>query len=77
MICGLVSVYFDSPQFGIQQKQNSRLLIQRYDQFWFFRKRSGNSFHYILFMIFQKNVSYVILTDQIPLPDCLYYKFRI
>ena len=41
------TVYFDSPQLGIQWKhivKNFWLLIQGYNQFWFFRKRSGNSF---------------------------------
>ena len=36
VVCSLVSIYFDSPQFGIQWKQtveNFRLMIQRYAQF--------------------------------------------
>ena len=39
---------FDRSQLGIQQKQtvsNFRLLIQRYAQFWLFRKGSGSSFY--------------------------------
>ena len=43
----LISIYFDSPQLGIQWKQIVyifRLLVRRYAQFLSFRKGSGNSF---------------------------------
>ena len=36
MLCSLVSIYFNSCKLSIQ----SRLLIQRYSQFWFVRKKS-------------------------------------
>ena len=45
MIGSLVSITFDSPKLGKQSKQNIqnfRIFIQRYAQFWFFRKGSGN-----------------------------------
>ena len=41
MVHSLVSIHFDSPQLGIQEKQtvqNFRLFIQRYAQFLFLRK---------------------------------------
>ena len=60
----LISIYFDSPQLGIQLKQtvwNYSLCIQRYVQFCFFRKESGNSFLTIFCVrFFKKNVSHVI-----------------
>ena len=47
--------------------------IQRYTQFWFFRKGSEDSFSTkFCVWFFRKNVSHVILTDQISLSDCLY-----
>ena len=64
MICNLVSIYFNSPQLGIQLKKavwNSRILIQRYAQFWFFKKGSGNSFSATFRVwFFEENVSHVI-----------------
>ena len=53
MVFSVVSITFDSSQLGIQLKQNIqnfRRFIQRYDQFWFFRKGTDNSF-------LKKNVS--------------------
>ena len=46
MVCSLVSIHFDSPQLSIQNNciNLSTILIQRYAQFGFFRKGSGNSF---------------------------------
>ena len=65
MVYGLVSLHFDGPQLGIEKKTNCTklwLLIQRYAQFWFFRKGFGNSFP-TLFCVwfFKKNVFHVIL----------------
>ena len=47
MVCSLVSIYFHSSRLNWIYNENellkpNRLLIQRYVQFWFFRKRSGN-----------------------------------
>ena len=65
VVCSLVSIYFDSPQPGVQQKQPVKKfwqLIQRYAQFWFFKKGSGNSFSTTFCVsFFQKNAFYVIL----------------
>ena len=65
MVCSLVSITFDSPQLGKQLRQNIqsfRILIQRYTQFWFFRKGLGNSFSTAFSVwFFKKNVSHVIL----------------
>ena len=70
MVCNLVSIYFDTRQVSIQQKQsalNFRLLIQRYAQFWFFRKGSGSSFPTTFCVwFFKKCVSLVTF----------YYKFH-
>ena len=44
MFCSLVSITFDSTQFGKHLKQNIqnfRILIQRYDQFRFLEKGLG------------------------------------
>ena len=64
VVCSLVSKNFYSPQLDIQSKQtaqNFRILIQRYAQFWFFRKESGKSF-FTAFCVcrFKKNDSDVI-----------------
>ena len=65
MVCSLVSICFDNPQLGVQGKKtvwNFGLLIQRYVQFSFFRKRSGNSFSTMFCVwFFKKNVSHVII----------------
>ena len=53
-----------------------RLLIQRYAQFWFFRKGPGTIFStYFFFEIFQEKYfsGYILLTDHISLPDYLYF----
>ena len=64
MVCSLVSIYFDSSKLGIQCKQtayNFWLLIQRYSQFWFFRKGSGNIFSTTFHKwFFKKNIFRVI-----------------
>ena len=76
MVCSLVSINFDSLELAKQYKQNIlnfRILIHIYAQFWFFEKGSGYIFsNTFCEWIFKKNVSQVILTDQISLPDCLY-----
>ena len=59
MICSLFLIYFDKPELGINLKnlfKTFNLLIQRYAQFWFFRKGSGNSFSTIFCVWFFKNV---------------------
>ena len=64
VVCSLVSIYFDNPQLAKQQKQNIqnfRILIQRYAQFWFFKKGSGNSFSTTFCeWFFKKNVFQVM-----------------
>ena len=50
-------------------------LIQRYAQFWFFRKESGTRFPTAFYVwLFNKKCfsSYILLTDQISLSDCIY-----
>ena len=47
MVCSLVSIYLIRSQLSMQWKQttqNFRLLIQRYNKFWFSRETPGNSF---------------------------------
>ena len=59
MVCRLVLIYFDRSQLDIQSKKtvwNFRLMIQRYGQFWFFRKRLGNSFSTTLCVWFFKKM---------------------
>ena len=41
MFSTVVSIYFVSPQLGHAIKANFRVSIQRYAQFWFFRKGLG------------------------------------
>ena len=59
----------------MQEKQiveNFILVIQRYFQYWFFRKESGKFLHHILCIISQQKCSsYILLIDQISLTDCL------
>ena len=51
-----------------ENEETLRLLNQRFTQFWFLRKGSENSF------LQQKCFScYILLTDQISLPGCLYF----
>ena len=59
MVCTLVSVYCEF-----------RLLIQRYAQFWLFRKGSGNSYSTTFCVCFW---CYILLADQISLSNCLYF----
>ena len=57
-------------------KSDSHISLQRYAQFWFFRKGSGNSISipFCVWFFNKKKVSYyALLTDQISLPDCLYF----
>ena len=46
VVCSLVSITFNSPQLAKQKIyiyiSNFRILIQKYAQFWFFRKGYGN-----------------------------------
>ena len=47
VVCSFVSIYLDRPQLDMQQKQtvwNFRLLVNRYAQFWLFRKGTGIEF---------------------------------
>ena len=49
-------------------------MIQRYAQFWFFRNGSANSFSTTFcVLLFKKKCSscYILLTDQMPLADCI------
>ena len=78
VICSLVSIYISCSQLGIKQKHTVelfRLLIQRYAQFWFFKNESENSLsNTFCVWFFKKNISHnILLTDQISLPDCLYF----
>ena len=65
MVCSFVLIYFDSHQLCIQWKQtvfNFRLLIERYAQFWFFRKGWEKSFSTTFYVwFFKNNVSHLIL----------------
>ena len=49
--------------------------MQKYAQFGFFGKGSGTSFSttFCVWYFVKKNISHVILTDQISLSDCLYH----
>ena len=63
-VYSLVSRYFDIPQISKQWKQTSykfRLLIERYIQFWFFRKGSGNSFFTTFCVWFSKKTMFLML----------------
>ena len=63
MLCSLVSIHFDILQLGIQQKrtlQNLRLLIQRYAQFWLFRKGSENSFSSTFYTWFWREIHFLL-----------------
>ena len=54
---------------------NLRIVIQKYAQFWFFRKWSGNSFSTTFCVWFSKKLflMLILLTDQTSLFDCLYF----
>ena len=69
----LVSTYFRTFGLGYTTKSKCtkfQAVIQRYAQF---KKRSWTSFSKkVCEWFFKKNICHVILTDQIPLPDCLY-----
>ena len=79
VVCSLISLYFDSPQISIQQKQTC-LKLHTVDtdicSILIFQKRVWEQFlQHILCMIFQQKYSSccILLTDQILLPDCLYF----
>ena len=65
MVCSFILIYFGSHQLCIQWKQtvyNFRLLIERYAQFWFFRKGSEKSFFTTFYAwFFENNVSHLML----------------
>ena len=65
MVCSLVSITYNSPELDKQLKRNIwnfRTLIQRYAQFWFFRKGPGKSLSTKFWVGFlKKNVSQVTL----------------
>ena len=67
---------WSSSRHNIKQTiKNFRLLIQRCAQFLFFRKLFWNSLSTTFCMIFQEKCfsCYILLTDQVPLPKCLYF----
>ena len=69
VVCSLVSINVDSPQLRIQWKQT--VLIQRYAQFWYFRRGSGTSFSTFWVWFLRKNVFYVIIIYYVTNFHCL------
>ena len=52
---------------------NFRLMIQRYAQFWFIRKGSGNSFSTTFCAWYFKKIYSISWPNLIKLPDCFYF----
>ena len=84
MIYSLVSIYFDSPQLGIQKKTNfikhyKTIDPEIFSEIFFypdnFLERGLGLLHHILCIIFQEKCfsCYILLTDKILLSDCLYF----
>ena len=78
MVSTLVLIYFDRTWLRHTTKTNF-ITFQIVDQekcsiLGFYKRIWNYLFHYILCMVFQEKYScYALLTDQMSLPDCLYF----
>ena len=79
MVCSLVSIYFDSPQLGIQKKKLYKTLDYRSrDKLKFDLLEKGLGIvsppgFFCMMLQVKCFSSYILLTDQISLSDCLYF----
>ena len=78
VVCSLISLYFDSPQISVQQKQTLKLytIDPETCSIFIFQIRVWEQFlQHILCMIFKRKCSscYILLSDQISLPSCFYF----